>query len=259
MHVDFFIAGVQKGGTTALDTMLRRHPEIEMAARKEPHFFDNEALDWAAPDYELLHRFYDRAQGARLRGEATPIYTYWPRALERLQAYNSSAKLIIGLRHPAWRAFSHWRMEVSRSADTLDFSAAIRGGRGRVANAPGSVHRVFSYVERGFYAAQIQRIFELFPRQQVALHRTDQLWRHPQATLARVLDFLDLSAAELSQSREYIAPVKSSDELGMAKEDYRYLLDLFAADIVATAQLTGFDLSDWLSLDYSEPMTPGAA
>lgn len=46
--VDFFIAGVQKGGTTALDAMLRAHPALQMAARKEVHFFDKDGLDRTA-------------------------------------------------------------------------------------------------------------------------------------------------------------------------------------------------------------------
>ncbi len=40
--IDFIIAGTQKGGTTALDYYLRKHPEIGMGNRKELHFFDNE-------------------------------------------------------------------------------------------------------------------------------------------------------------------------------------------------------------------------
>ena len=45
-RVDFVIGGVQKGGTTALDKILRRHPDIAMAREKEPHMFDDdEAFD----------------------------------------------------------------------------------------------------------------------------------------------------------------------------------------------------------------------
>lgn len=143
MRVEFFVAGVQKGGTTALDAMLRQHPEIAMAREKEVHFFDDESIDWSAPDYGRLHAAYDAGE-RRLRGEATPIYTYWPNALERLRAYNPAAKIIVGLRHPAFRALSHWRMETARGVEAFSFSEAIRTGRGRVAAAPNGVHREFS-------------------------------------------------------------------------------------------------------------------
>jgi len=256
MHLNFFIAGVQKSGTTALDAMLRRHPAIEMAAQKEPHFFDNDTLDWGKPDYGVLHGFYDRTGADRLRGEATPIYTYWPQSLERLKAYNPAAKLIVGLRHPAFRAFSHWRMETSRSAEELSFSDAIREGRQRVREAPGGVHRVYSYVERGFYSAQVHRLLSLFPREQIWFFRTDEFWRAPKETLDAVLVFLGAEAAPLISGAEYIVPVQSRPDLEFAGADRRYLLDLFCRDIERTAEATGLELTDWLASDYFEPMSP---
>ena len=40
--VNFLIAGTQKGGTTALDEYLRKHPQICMSTKKEVHFFDED-------------------------------------------------------------------------------------------------------------------------------------------------------------------------------------------------------------------------
>jgi hypothetical protein len=96
-----------------------------MAKVKEVHFFDNEGLDWSKADYSPLHSnfLWDRVD--QMRGEATPIYTYWPNALERLRNYNAEAKLIIGFRHPTYRAYSHWRMETGRNAESLDFIQCI--------------------------------------------------------------------------------------------------------------------------------------
>ena len=49
-RVDFLIAGVQKGGTTALHAYLSEHPGLNLAAEKELHFFDDQTVDWAHPD-----------------------------------------------------------------------------------------------------------------------------------------------------------------------------------------------------------------
>jgi hypothetical protein len=181
MPVDFFIAGAQKAGTTALDIYLRQHPCIQMANVKEVHFFDDETIDWAKPDFSKLHGAFDwSAEWASLRGEATPIYMYWPNCLARLRQYNGAAKIIVLLRHPAFRAHSQWRMEARRGMDTFSFAEAITPvGRQRVLDMPNKVHRVFSYVERGFYSAQIERLFNLFPRERVLFFRTDQLWTAP--------------------------------------------------------------------------------
>lgn len=256
-RIDFFVAGVQKSGTTALDTILREHPQLAMAKVKEVHFFDNESVDWAVPDYEQLHTQFDWSGTEVRRGEATPIYTYWPQAMERLQCYNPSARLIVGLRHPSFRAFSHWRMEVTRNADTLSFSEAIREGRERVRSAPGQVHRVYSYVERGFYDQQIARLLSLFPRSQLHFFRTDELFSRPADTLTRIENFLDVGRA-LTATRRYVVPLESKDLGHMTPGDRVHLDGLFRASIAQAERLSGLDLSDWRDPEYAEPMRPEA-
>jgi hypothetical protein len=256
--VNFFVCGVQKGGTTALDRYLRSHPDIEMARTKEVHFFDDDSRAWDCPDYGTLHQAFADPTGPRRRGEATPIYTYWPRSLERLQTYNPVAKLIMLLRQPIRRAFSQWRMETHRGWDTLPFSAAIRPtGRLRVGSAPGGVHRVFSYVERGFYAPQVERMLQLFPRTQLLFLRTDALWRDPEQTLRRVHSFLEVAPAPPGEHR-YTVSVKSDAHAPPELDDAEYLSAIYADDILATASLTGLDLRDWLepASSLGEPMRP---
>lgn len=226
-----------------------------MANSKEVHHFDDETIDWSAPGHGRLHAAFDwSAPGEPVRGEATPITLYWPNALERLHAYNPQAKLLVGLRHPTFRAFSHWRMERTRGLDDFSFEQAISPtGRKRVRYAPGGVHRVFSYVERGLYAPQLGRLLALFARKQVLFFRTDQLWLHPAEVLDAVQDFIGVDRRLISQ-RRYIVPVEASD-LGRIPTEQRAQLDqVFAADIRRTAEITGLDLSDWLRPDYLEPM-----
>ncbi len=255
MTVDFFICGVQKGGTTALDSFLRGHPDLQMARVKETHFFDTESFDWSAPPYDKLHDFFDPAP-VRRRGEATPIYTYWPHAMERLRAYNPAAKLIVMLRHPVLRAFSHWRMETTRGDETLSFPEAIRPEAAKRADAaPGGVHRVFSYVQRGFYAPQIERIRGLFPNDQILILRTDALWIDPVATLQKIQTFL--AVAPLPDApRRYIVPLDSAASAPLTPADASYLLTLYADDIGRTQTLSGLDRNDWLDPNsaYVEPM-----
>jgi hypothetical protein len=253
--IDFFIVGVQKGGTTALDSYLRQSPFVQMADVKEVHFFDNESLDWSDPAYLSFHEHFEWSQTSGIiRGEATPIYMYWPYAMERILRYNAAAKLIVCLRHPSYRAHSHWRMETMRSAETLPFEDAIsEAGRRRVRYAEGGVHRVYSYVERGFYAPQIRRLRQLFPPEQLLFLRTDDLWTRTKSTLSRVYRFLNL-APSAPAGTAYIVPVRS-DGLGTISETALLKLNsLFEVDINETSGLTGLSLADWMEPDYREPM-----
>lgn len=192
--VDFVVVGAQKAGTTALFDHLGDDPRLNLSTVKETHFFDDESVDWSAPDYGAYHARFDLGRPG-LKGEATPIYAFWPGSLERLRAYNRDARLILMLRDPVERAYSHWRMEYARGVEALPFARAIREGRRRLDGlAPNHPdRRVFSYVERGFYGAQVQRLFDLFPRQQVLIERADDLMRDPAAVLARVCAHLGLS------------------------------------------------------------------
>lgn len=261
-RVDFFICGVQKGGTTALDRMLRDHPQICMCRRKEPHFFDDETLSWTArrPPWLALQRHHTRFRNrfATAFGEATPITSFWPEAVERVAAYNPAARMIVIFRNPIERAHSQWRMETVRKRETLDFSTAIREGRTRVTDAPDAALRLHSYVERGFYAWQVRRLEAAFPRDQILYLKTDDLWRDQAGTLAAVHRFIGVEPKQSAQATEdgdaYTAPVRSRHLGGMDASDRAFLRELFADDVAETARLTGLDLADWLAPDYAEPM-----
>lgn len=249
MKVDFLIAGVQKGGTTALWHFLRQHPNICMAEKKEIHFFDDETVDWSNPDYSIYHRQFPNFCAGQVAGEATPIYTYWPTSIARIRSYNSEIRLIISLREPVSRTYSHWKMEVSRCQEVMNFSSAIREGTTRVAEDEQSFqgcHRIFSYVERGFYAPQIRRILGHLPRKQVLFVTVDQLTADPKRLLDDVCGFLGVAAyADYPESR-IIRPTQIRNDFDAINEQDRiYLQHLFSSDIAETEKLTGLDLSGW--------------
>lgn len=235
--MNFIIAGVQKAGTTALFDYLSDDPAYALSRVKEVHFFDDETVDWAAPDYRPYHAQFEWA-GDAIRGEATPIYLYWPRSLERIKAYNPDVRLIVMLRNPVERAWSHWRMETSRGAETQPFSWCIRSGRSRLCkHEPWGVHREFSYVERGFYGEQIARLFSLFPREQALLLQAEELRRAPNEALARVSQFLSGPPARRVEHREVHVGREVGGDLPPA--DVEFLREIYAQDMALLAELTG--------------------
>lgn len=245
MGVKFLIAGVQKGGTTALDDYLRGHPELEMATPKETHFFDEESLDWSSPDYRLYDRFFGPEDG-RLRGEATPIYIYWPNSLERIRRYDPGMKLILLFRDPAERAWSHWRMEHDRGWDPEPFPWCIREGRRRVASDPAAPghHRIYSYVERGFYGRQLHRVLGLFPREQLLLLKSEALDARPEAVLEQVRRFLGVApfGDGVKPRRANVGRPGVLDPV-----DRTYLQAVYRDDLRRFAELSGLEVEPWLA------------
>lgn len=235
-RVDFIIAGVQKAGTTALFDHLGDVPGVALSATKEVHFFDDESVDWARPDYAAYEAQFAAAEGA-LVGEATPIYLYWPNALERIFAYNPAMRLILMLRDPVERAWSQWRMETARGVEREPFSWCIRQGRQRLfASEPWGHHREFSYVERGFYGEQVARLFELFPRDQVLLLKAEDLRADPNTVLASICAFLGAQPPPPTTPRA----VHVGQEMeGLQTADILHLRQIYARDLVRLKDLTG--------------------
>lgn len=241
-RIDFIVIGAQKAGTTALYDYLTEEPAITLSKVKEVHFFDDETQDWDAPDYGAYHAQFDWDRPA-LRGEATPIYVYWPDSLERIARYNPAARLILLLRDPVERAWSHWRMEYARGVETRPFSWCVRQGRHRLFEGePWGVDREFSYVERGFYGEQVERLFGLFPREQVLIRTAEELRRDPDAVLGAVNAFLGLPPPAPRAPRE-VHVGRDMDYGGdLSAEDTAFLTEIYRPDQERLEALTALRL-----------------
>lgn len=246
-RIDLFVAGAQKCATTTLHAYLCQHPAMSPPVTKELHFFDNDQLDWGRPDYGALDRSFAPGDDGRMRYDATPIYGYWPPALGRIRSYHPGARLIFLFRDPLARAWSHWCMEFARGHEDMPFADAIRHGRARLARArrDDAAWRHFSYVERGYYGAQVARALRLFPRHQLLFLKTEDFARDHRATLARVAAFLGIAPfADGPPLRENArAPCALPAWPTMA--DRALVLGEMRHDLALFARLTGMDIREW--------------
>jgi hypothetical protein len=257
MRLDFLCIGTQKGGTTSLNAYLRQHQQLVVPDR-ELHFFDDETLNWSQPPLELYHTTFEQGQcrapedcnpdtesnpnHLRLCGEITPIYIYWEPCIERIHAYNAAIRLIVLLRNPLARAFSHWAMENQRGLDNLPFSEAIRQESFRCSSGQGQQHRVYSYLDRGRYAQQLQRVFRFFPRSQVLILRSEDLFQAPLATLRRLTDFLGISPfsrVDPIHARQGVYPQV------LHQDDWAFMASELEQEISDLEALLGWCCDDW--------------
>lgn len=246
-RVDFLIAGVQKAGTYSLYRLLGQHPEIGLSSRKEVHFFDDEvSVDWSKPDYDRYHMFFVDRRSKAVFGEATPIYIYWPNSLERIEAYNPGMKLISVFRDPISRAYSAWHHQRRKKREVLLFSEAIREGRARISSRPDFASRHFSYVERGFYAEQLGRALDLFPRTNILTIEGRELALNPRALIGRISHFLGVRVPS-----RHVQPVHVNRRAGVdvldrpSAHDMELLVDIFASDLERFAKLVDFSIDHW--------------
>ncbi len=250
-RLDFIIAGTQKGGTSALHYHLEQHPNVTLAHGEEAHmidhprrhFFDDEkrfAQDKI--EYDILHQGIKFKRDSLVTGSVTPIYTYWKPAMERIHAYHPGIKLIVLLRNPIDRAFSHWNMYRERKQESLGFLEAIKEEPARMRAAAPLQARRTSYLDRGFYFEQMQRVFRYFPREQVRVIKFDEFRKNTAEVVTGVFCFLGVPPLARVENRQQN---RIPYERKMTPEERRYLYHAYKEDIAQLEQLLGWDCSDW--------------
>jgi hypothetical protein len=167
---------------------------------------------------------------------------YWNAAPARIWSYNPQMKWILVLRNPVERAFSAWNMERQRQADYLSFADAVAQESERCREALPFQHRVFSYLDRGFYAHQVRRLFNIFGRDQCLLLLNEELRTDHAGTMQRVFEFLEVdSACETSAENVFQHEYEESLDPNLSAQ----LSGLFYYDIKELEQLSGKTLSTW--------------
>jgi hypothetical protein len=195
------ILGAQKCSTSSLHNYLTQHPGVIAPLRKEVHYFD---INYARGE-AWYRAHFGREHEPGLNLDSSPYYLYHPAVPGRMHELLPDARLIVLMRDPVRRAYSHYWHERDKGRENLSFEDAItaepeRLGRAEEMLASGEIassheHQQHSYLARGRYAEQLERWFELYPREQILVLRFEEFVREPLAGLNRTLAFLGLPAA----------------------------------------------------------------
>ncbi|EAW35922.1 sulfotransferase domain-containing protein [Lyngbya sp. PCC 8106] len=205
----FIIIGVQKAGTSSLYNYLSQHPCIYPACTKEVHYFDlnfSRGLTWYRSHFPLqLKAHYQTLfkQQKFLTGEASPYYIFHPLVAERVAQIVPNVKLIVLLRNPVDRAYSHYQHEFKLGFETiLSFEEAIAKEEERLAEEADKIgenpsynsfnYQHYSYLSRGIYLPQIEKWQQFFKPEQILILAMDDLLTYPKILYKKTLDFLEL-------------------------------------------------------------------
>jgi hypothetical protein len=213
---DFLIIGTKRGGTTSMYNVVAQHPNVlplfpAAQGLKGVHFFDqhyDHGIAW------YRSHFSTRGQRERARreigdraitGEGSPYSLFHPLAAERIARDLPDVRLIVQLRDPVDRAYSHYKERVRHDAEPLSFPEAIeaeperlRGEEERIiAEAPrynSFAHENWSYTAHGLYAEQLERWMHLIPRERFLVLRSEDIYQDFAREYAKVVAFLGLPA-----------------------------------------------------------------
>ncbi len=188
---DFIIPGAQKGGTSSLYTYLSQHPQAGPAARKEIHYFNR----WYANGLDWYRAFFPRFDEAQFCGEASPNYLADPDTPFRIATDLPLVKIVVLLRNPVDRAYSHYWMQVRRRNErrTFEEATAIEPLHPEEAGSGPSADRSkFSYLQRGLYAEQVAPWLRAIPTNRLLVVRSETFFAEPAIVLNEVFDFLGM-------------------------------------------------------------------
>jgi hypothetical protein len=204
---DFLVIGAQRCGTTSLYYYLRAHPQVLPALDKEVHFLSRHwarGESWYRAHFPLRARKSRRSSTAPLTFEATPYYLFHPLAAGRAAELVPDAKLLVLLRDPVTRAWSHYRHMVRLGLEPLSFQEALEQEPVRLAGEVARLqsdprydavrHRRYSYLARGAYAEQLKRWLHYYPPDRIMVLRSEALFDDPARCYCGVLEFLGLRA-----------------------------------------------------------------
>jgi hypothetical protein len=242
-------------GTTSLYRYLIAHPLVGAPRRKEISFFDrhyDRGLSWYRRYFPgAVARAYAQARhgGRLLTGEGTPTYLFHPHVPARAAEALPSARIVVLLRDPVERAYSHYHHELRRGYETLSFEEALAHERERIGAEAERVLRDpsyesdafghFSYLARGRYAEQLERWFACFPREQVLVLRSEDLFTATAETYSSVLEFLALPPYS---PVSFPAPRRKKQRVEMSAKARRYLVDRLEEPNEQLYALLGRDL-----------------
>jgi hypothetical protein len=203
---NFLIVGAASSGTTSIYTYLKQHPEVFLPALKEPHYFAQLRPAWeqrylftyVRDESEYLSLF-SKAVGFKAIGEASPSYLWCPEAPARIYRAIPEARIIILLRDPVERAYSHYLMNLREGLQRQPFFQALEEDFNRSEKGWGISQL---YIELGLYAAQVRRYLDTFGPAQVRVVMFEELRRSAESkksALAGILNFIGVDPAYLDR------------------------------------------------------------
>ncbi len=174
-RVDVFHVGPQKAARTWAYQCLREHPEIGCPPRDSIHYFD--MLYHRGRDWYVSH--FDGVSPTLIWVDPTYSYLRSPLVPARIAEENPEAKIIVCLRHPVERAFSHYWHEKRKDRFNYTFGEVLE-----------NYDLYASWIEPGFYATHLERFLSRFRRDQLLCQLYDDLERDPQRFYRDMLAFI---------------------------------------------------------------------
>jgi len=175
--IDFLIIGAPKCATTWIAACLRKHPQIFLPWLKPLYFLEENR----EKELKYYKRDFKDCADNQVRGMDFPNFLFFgDKVAIRIKECNPNVKLIVSLRNPIERAYSHYLFDRSLGTEYRSFEKAIR-------EEP-------EYLEKGFYFKQLKKYLEYFPRKNILVLIYEDIRKDPKKFIQKIFQFLGVDS-----------------------------------------------------------------
>ena len=177
---DYIGIGAMKAASGWIFKCLELHPEVgDSEWSKELHFFTKPYNYKKGIEY--YYSLFSQHPKGKLKGEFTPAYMASPQVASLIHKHFPNVKLIVSLRNPIERAYSHYIYNIQER------------GRFRIyKNFEDTIKKDKTIKERGFYYKQLKPYFDLFPRENILILFFKDIKNNPKKVVHELYKFLGL-------------------------------------------------------------------
>jgi len=195
---NFFIVGAAKAGSTSLFEYLKDVPGIFMSPMKEPNYYNKLIIPDDYPMEKIRNKteyqnLFSKVKNEKIIGEASSLYLTDSQTPELIYHDSPNAKIIICLRDPVERAFSHFLMEKKYSRLNIlletELQIELKGGKNEKWKNP------FFWLPHGLYAKNVNRFLNVFGTDSVKIIIFEDFIKNISETMNNVIQFLGINYA----------------------------------------------------------------
>tara|TARA_B110000003_G_scaffold76605_1_gene78233 strand:- start:1784 stop:2617 length:834 start_codon:yes stop_codon:yes gene_type:complete len=200
---NLFLVGAPKAGSTLLWTMLKEHKDIFFSTNpeKEINYFSYDELTHNSyyKDYKVKSEYdylkvFKKGQLVKYLVDGSVSYFAYPSIPKKLYEFNSDAKIIVIVRDPVLRAFSHYNMDKRMGYVTEPFSEYLMNKDNK------HDQYLHQYIENSLYYKHVNNYLEYFDRNQLFILQLEKI----NDDFDRLCEFLDIEKLKLESNNERI-------------------------------------------------------
>lgn len=203
--VNLFLVGAAKSGTTSIYNFLNSHSQVYASPIKEPNYF---STDINVEDFSNTYRkttfldtkeyfskthlvnlqlsfvrnesnynrLFDAVSDEPIIADCSTSYLYSRVAAKNIYEYNDKAKILIVLRDPIYRAYSHYLMALKYGFTNKGLIDSIKIDQQSEDKGWGKTEL---FIELGLYVDQIKRYYKYFGKDNVKVMFFNDLKMQP--------------------------------------------------------------------------------